>query len=106
MDPQHEPNYAANPRSVASVRKGDLFGIPLSELGWFSCLLTGLATGFAAFFAATFLAIMALLVLNSTGHHIDYAITYRRIGLPVGIVVGLLALGYLGTLWARRHITR
>ena len=105
MDPKQEPASTAAARRAPSARKGDIFGIPLRELGWFTCLLIGVASGFAAFFAATFLAIVTLLVLNSAGHHIDYAITYRRIGLPIGLVVGVVALGYLGTLWSKRHLS-
>jgi hypothetical protein len=36
---------------------------------------------------------------------VDFTISYRLIGLPVGAVVMLLALSYLGMLWVRR-ITR
>jgi hypothetical protein len=72
-------------------------------LGWFASLLIGTAAGFAAFFAATFCGIFGILIYNSTAHHaVDFAVSYRLIGLPVGSVVLVLALGYLGTLWVRR----
>jgi len=32
----------------------------------------------------------------------DYAITYKYVGLPVGLVVLALALGYLSVQYARR----
>jgi len=84
-------------------RDGVLFGIPLGDLGWFSSLLMGVATGFAAFFAATFCAIMALLVYLTVTHRaVDFAIAYRRVGLPVGLLVGTAALVYLAVQWSRR----
>ena len=84
-------------------QEGMLFGIPLGELGWFSTLLMSFATGFAAFFATTFVAIVSMLIyLMATGKHPDFSLTYKRAGLPVGLLVLILALGYLGTLWAKR----
>lgn len=84
-------------------REGVLLGIPLGDLGWFQSLLMGTATGFAAFFATTFFAILGLLFYATFTHHaVDYAIAYKRIGFPVGVVVLALALGYLGVQWARR----
>lgn len=84
-------------------REGVLLGIPLGDLGWFQSLLMGLATGFAAFFATTFLSIMALLFYRiSTGRNPDFAIAYRDVGFPVGLVVLALALGYLALQYARR----
>jgi hypothetical protein len=86
---------------------GYLFGVPLKDLGWFATLLMALTTGFIAFFATTFVAIIVVLFLNSGGrHNIDYSWTYTRIGLPIGIVFGVTALLYLGTLWARRQLRR
>ena len=84
-----------------------LFGIPLGELGWFQTLLMSFARGFAAFFAATFLAIMALLVyMMATSKHPDFALSYRDAGLPVGLVVLLVALTYLGSLWVKRKLRK
>ena len=96
--PDSSPNRAG-PRSFGG---GYLFGVPLGDLGWFASLLMGLATGFTAFFLATFLGIVGLLIANSTGHRADYAISYRWIGLPGGVLVAVVARSYLGTLWARR----
>ena len=85
---------------------GRLFGIPLGELGLFSSLLIGAATAFAAFFAATFVGIVGILVYNSTTHRaVDYALSYERGGLIVGILTLVVAWGYLGTQWVRR-VTR
>ena len=92
-------------------REGELFGIPLGDLGWFQSLLLGTAAGFAAFFATTFVAIMSFLFYSAITHHTpDYALTYKRIGFPVGIVVLIFALSFLGVQWMRRmkrkHATR
>ena len=93
-----------SPHDVARARtEGVLFGIPLGDLGWFSSLLMGFATGFAAFFLTTFVSIMALLFYRiASGHNPDFAIAYRDIGFPVGVVVLISALGYLSVLYARR----
>jgi hypothetical protein len=79
----------------------------VGDLGWFASLLMGTATGFGAFFASTFLAIFGILIYNSVTHRaVDFALSYRRVGLPVGLTVMVVALGYLGTLWVRRHLRR
>jgi uncharacterized membrane protein YphA (DoxX/SURF4 family) len=83
--------------------RGTLFGVPLGKLGLFSSLLIGAATAFAAFFAATFLGIVGIMVYNSTTHHsVDYALSYERGGVVVGLLTLVLAWGYLGTQWVRR----
>jgi hypothetical protein len=88
-------------------REGVLFGIPLGDLGWFSSLLMGLATGMAAFFLATFLGIAGLMVDQVATHHVpDYALSYRRVGFPIGVVVMASALTYLGVQWVRRMARR
>jgi hypothetical protein len=75
----------------------------VGDLGWFASLLIGTATGFAAFFAATFCGIFAILLYNLLTHRaVDYAASYRFIGLPVGVVALILALGYLGIQWVKR----
>ena len=93
-----------SPRTVGS---GYLFGVPLGDLGWFTTLLMSLAMGFAAFFAATFCAIIGTLFYNTATHHVvDFSLTYKRVGLPVGLLVLVVTLGYLGTLWVRRQLRR
>jgi ABC-type dipeptide/oligopeptide/nickel transport system permease subunit len=93
-------------RSPKAFGAGFLFGIPVGDLGWFTSLLMGFATGFAAFFAATFCGIIGILVWNTSTHGaVDYAYSYRRVGLPVGLTMLVIALGYLGAMWVRR-ITR
>jgi len=84
-----------------------LLGIPLGALGFFQTLLMSFATGFAAFFATTFVAIISMLVyLMVTGKHPNFALTYELAGLPVGLVVLFVSLGYLGTLWAKRKLRK
>ena len=104
MTQASQSQRSTTPRAVGS---GYLFGVPLGDLGWFTTLLMSFALGFAAFFAATFCAIFAILIYNTATHRaVDCALTYRRVGLPVGLMVLVLALGYLGTLWVRRQIRR
>ena len=60
-----------------------------------------------AFFAATFCSIVVILIYNTTTHGtVDFAISYRWIGLPVGLTVLVLALGYLASLWLKRILRR
>jgi hypothetical protein len=94
----------ATQNDVARARRdGELFGIPLGDLGWFGSLLMGLATGFAAFFAATFLAIVSLLFYQMFTQHVPpYQMAYRIVGFPVGVTVMALAFGFLGVQWAKR----
>ena len=95
---------SVSPRTSGS---GYLFGVPLGDLGWFSSLLMSFALGFAAFFAATFFAIFGVLIYNTATHHaVDFALTYKRVGIPVGLLVLVVALGYLGTLWVRRQLRK
>jgi hypothetical protein len=95
---------SSTPRTFSS---GYLFGVPVGDLGWFASLLMSAAIGFAAFFAATFFAIFGILFYNTATHRtVDFALSYLRVGLPVGIVVLVAALVYLGSLWVRRQIRR
>jgi hypothetical protein len=86
--------------------RATLFGIPLGGFGFFPSLLLSFSLGFVAFFGATFLAIFALLFYNEGGHHnVDFADTYRFVGLPAGLVVLAVSLIFFGSLWIRRKIT-
>lgn len=97
----------ANVQGIERARQeGVLFGIPLGELGFFQTLLLSFASGFAAFFATTFVAIMVLLGVLMTGRHPDFANTYRYAGLPVGLLVLVVALAYLGGLWVKRKLRK
>jgi len=97
-------NVQARPRTFGP---GYLFGVPLGDLGWFGSLLLGVASGFIAFFATTFCAIITILISNGALHsNIDFAVSYKRVGLPIGLVVMITALSYLGTLWLKRVFRR
>jgi hypothetical protein len=87
-----------------TLASGYLFGAPVKDFGFFATLLIGFATGFIVFFAATFVGIVVVMVMIATGHPADYTLSYRAVGLPAGIVAGLLALGYLGTMWVKRMV--
>ena len=89
-----------------SFANGYIFGAPVRDLGWFASLLMGLATGMAAFFAATFVGIVSILFWNAAGHKADFTISYRLVGLPVGAVVMVCALVYLGTFWVKRVLRK
>jgi hypothetical protein len=101
----HKAERDAEGTLVRATGPGTLFGVPIGDLGWFASLLMGTATGFAAFFAATFLGIVGILFYNTiTKNNVDFSYSYARIGLPVGLLVLVVALGYLGTLWTRRVV--
>lgn len=85
-----------------TLSEGYVFGAPVKDLGWFASLVMGVAAGMAAFFAATFVGIVSILFWNASGHHADFGLSYRVIGLPVGTAVMALSLAYLGTFWAKR----
>ncbi|MGD0797565.1 MAG: hypothetical protein ABR910_07555 [Acidobacteriaceae bacterium] len=94
----------STPRSFGA---GHLFGVPLGDLGWFGSLLIGVASGFLVFFSSTFCAIVAILFYNSVLHgNVDFALSYRRVGFPLGVTVMAIALTYLGGLWLRRALRR
>ena len=86
---------------------GYLFGVPVGDLGWFASLLMGTAAGFAAFFMTTFCAIFAILIYNSATHGaVDFALSYRVVGFPAGVVMLVVAYSYLGTMWVRRLLRK
>jgi len=95
-------SYNAEPKTFAA---GYVFGAPVKDLGWIATLIMGLAVGFISFFSATFVGIVFVLFWNAAGHHADYTVSYRLMGLPCGVLMAVLALGYLGTFWVKR-ITR
>ena len=82
-------------------------GFPLEGFGFFTSLLLAFATAFFTFFATTFLAIMSLLVWNEIlGHSVNYADTYRYVGLPAGLGMLTIALPVFGTLWVKAKLKR
>jgi hypothetical protein len=99
--PLHASTTASQRSSVT------LFGIPIGDFGWFGTLLVSVAAGFLTFFATTFCAIVVILISNSAAHtNIDFAVSYRYIGLPIGLIVLVLALATLGTLWVKRVLRK
>ncbi len=90
-----------------STNRGRVFGVPLGDFGLFASLLLSFSLGFAAFFLATFLAIVTLLFYNEGGHHnVDFADTYKFVGLPVGLIVLAVSVAFFGFLWVRRKVSR
>lgn len=103
----HEELAVQTGRRAISARRGEVkvFGVPLGNLGFFASLLIALSSGFLAFFLTAFFAIFTLLFYNTLGHHaVDYAITYKLIALPVGIVVLVLSVFFFGFLWIRQKL--
>ena len=88
-------------------RGGTVFGFPLRGFGLFTSLLLSVAAAFFTFFASTCIAIFALLAWNLGGHHsVDFADSYRYVGLPAGLIVLIVVLRVFGTLWVRAKLHR
>ena len=82
-----------------------LLGIPLGDLGLFSCVLLSVAAGFFAFFGTCFLAIIGLLFWNTLAHQqINYADSYRYIAFPIGVVVMVFGFAFFSGVWLRRRL--
>lgn len=97
------PSHTVPRPAPRTLGGGFLFGVPVGDLGWFATLLMSVASGFATFFAATFCGIVGLLIYSAATHRTpDYAISYRLIGLPLGLLVLVVATIYLGSLWVKR----
>jgi hypothetical protein len=89
---------------IAPNYKGPrLFGAPVGDFSVLQTLLITGATGVASFFAATFCAIMVLLVLTQfMGMKLDFADSYKFVGLPFGILMLVSTAVYLGSLLVMR----
>jgi ABC-type nickel/cobalt efflux system permease component RcnA len=84
---------------------GSVLGFPLEGFSLFQSLLLSFASAFFTFFLTTFLAIVALLVWNVLGgHNVNFADTYRYVGLPAGVLVLVVALPYFLVLWVRAKV--
>lgn len=87
---------------AADRSHGTVFGFPLKGFSLFQSMLLSLAAAFFTFFATTTLAIFSLLAWNLIGHHtVNYADSYRYVGLPLGLIVLAVALPYFFALWVR-----
>ena len=106
MTPATYTPRVMEPIETKSFANGYVFGAPVRDLGWFASLLMGAASGMAAFFFSTFLGIFTILMLNAFGHKADYTISYRLVGLPIGALVMVSALTYLGTFWVKRVLRK
>jgi hypothetical protein len=95
-------------QSVQSGREGGrVFGFPLDGFSLFQSLLLSVASAFFTFFATTCIAIFALLAWNVFGGHtINYADTYRYVGLPAGLLVLIVALPLFLVLWVRAKVRK
>jgi hypothetical protein len=79
-----------------------VLGFPLRGFGLFTSLLLSFASALFTFCLTTMVAIFSLLIWNLGGKHaVDYAISYRYIGLPAALVVLVVALPFFGILWIR-----
>ena len=84
---------------------GRVFGFPLEGFSLFQGLLLSFAAALFAFCATTCVSIFALLVWNlMLGHSVNFADTYRYIGLPASLLTLAIALPYFLTLWVRAKI--
>jgi hypothetical protein len=86
---------------------GRVFGFPLDGFSLFQSLLLSVASAFFTFFATTCIAIFALLAWNVFGGHtINYADTYRYVGLPAGVLVLVVALPLFLVLWVKSKVRK
>ena len=84
-----------------------ILGFPLAGFSLLQSLLLTAATGFFVFFLSTTLAIFALLAWNLSGHHpVDYADSYRYVGLPAGTAALAFAFVYFIVLWTRAKLRK
>ncbi len=82
-----------------------VLGFPLRGFGLFTSLLLSFASSLFTFCLTTMIAIFSLLIWNLGGRHaVDYAISYRYVGLPAALVVLVLALPFFAVLWIRAKI--
>ena len=82
-----------------------MLGFPLKGFGLFTSLLLSFASALFTFCVATMIAIFSLLIWNLGGKHsVDYAISYRYIGLPASLIVLAIALPCFLVLWIRAKI--
>lgn len=89
----------------ARTHEKTVLGFPLRGFGLFTSLLLSFASALFTLCLTTMVAIFSLLIWNLGGKHsVDYAISYRDIGVPAGLIVLALALPFFGTLWIRAKL--
>ncbi len=82
-----------------------LFGAPVGDFTFFQSLLFVFAATVASFLGATFLGIIGVSIWSIFSHHFaDFSISYKWVGLPVGVLMFVSSATYLGTLLARRMV--
>ncbi len=82
-----------------------VLGFPLRGFGLFTSLLLSFASALFTFCLTTMIAIFSLLIWNLGGKHsVDYADSYRYVGLPAALVVLVVALPFFAVLWIRAKI--
>jgi ABC-type nickel/cobalt efflux system permease component RcnA len=93
-------------QSIQSGRNGGtVWGFPLEGFSLFQGLLLTFAAALFTFCAATCISIFALLAWNLLGSHsVNFADTYRYVGLPASLVVLAVALPYFFILWIRAKV--
>jgi len=95
----------AQPAAHTTHSGSSFLGFPLEGFSLFQSALLALASAFFTFFLTTCLAIFSLLVWNGVLHHtVDYADSYRYVGLPAGLLVLIVAVPFFGILWIRAKI--
>jgi hypothetical protein len=79
-----------------------VLGFPLRGFGLFTSLLLAFASALFTFCLTTMVAIFSLLIWNlGFKHSVDYADSYRYVGLPAALLVLIVALPFFGVLWIR-----
>jgi hypothetical protein len=77
-----------------------VLGFPLRGFGLFTSLLLSFASALFAFCLTTMVAIFSLLIWNlGFKHTVDFADSYRYVGLPAALLVLIVALPFFGVLW-------
>jgi hypothetical protein len=79
-----------------------VLGFPLRGFGLFTSLLLSFASALFTFCLTTMVAIFSLLIWNlGFKHSVDYADSYRYVGLPASLLALIVALPFFGVLWIR-----
>ncbi len=80
-----------------------LFGVPVSDFGFFQSLLLPVVAGFFTFFSMTFLSIIGVSIYKGITHSpVTLDFSYKYIAFPAAIVVLVLSFFFLMFLWVRR----